>query len=100
MNNNNATVTKMKEMRLTGMLRAFEGNINSSQYQDMTQDEFLNHLIQAEWDYRWTKKINASIMRAKFRYQASMEELNYTIGRNLDKNIILRLSDCIFVEKK
>jgi len=100
MNNNNATVTKMKEMKLIGMLRAFEGNVSSTRYQDMTQDEFLNHLIQAEWDHRFTKKINSSIMRAKFRYQASMEELNYTISRNLDKNAILRLSDCIFIDKK
>jgi DNA replication protein DnaC len=38
-------------------------------------------------------------MQAKFRYKASLEQVNYDDGR-VDKNQILRLSECDFIKKK
>ncbi len=93
-------IEKLRELKLQGMKTAFEICLETRQDQKYTSDELINHLLQAEWDHRHNKKIKASILKAKFRYLASIEELNFGTHRNLDKNTILRMSDCSYLEKK
>jgi DNA replication protein DnaC len=40
-----------------------------------------------------------SIKNAKFRYQASLQEINFTEGRNLTKEAISAFSDCGFIDR-
>jgi DNA replication protein DnaC len=40
-----------------------------------------------------------SIKNARFRYQASLQEINFTEGRNLTKETITALSDCSFIDR-
>ena len=95
-----ATISKMKELRLQGMRKAFESSIETKQWQNMTQDEFISYLVQSEWEHRQNYRLQVSLFRAKFRYNASLEELSYTQERNIDKNMIMRLADCSYIEKK
>ena len=97
---NVTTLEKMKAMKFYGMRRAFESSLETRQSSTFTPDEFMNYLLQAEWDYRQNKKISMSLSNAKFRYQASMEEIDFSNVRNLDKNNLLRLMDCSFIENK
>ena len=97
--NNHATIEKMSQMRLHGMIRAFESTMQASIRKKFTADELLGYLIDAEWDDRHNRKIERLIKAAKFRYQASMEQINYSANRNLDKNLMLRLSDCGWIKK-
>lgn len=98
--NNPATVSKMEQMKLYGMLQAFKSCLDAGIDKNYTADELIAHLIDAEWDDRYNRKLKRSIKTAKFRYQASFEELDFTLNRNLDKNIILRFSDCAWINKK
>jgi DNA replication protein DnaC len=50
------------------------------------------------WGKSW--KVKRLIKAAKFRYPATIEELDYSLNRNLDKNELLRLSDCQWVERR
>ena len=94
------TITKMKELRLQGMRKAFEASIETKEWQNMTQDEFISYLVQSEWEHRQNHRLQVSLYRAKFRYNASIEELSYSQGRNINKNMIMRLADCSYIEKK
>jgi len=95
----NMTVETMKALKFTGMVEAFQASLQTKQNEKFTADEFINYLIQSEWDHRQNRKVNLSMRRARFRYQAIMEDIDFTSGRGLDKNQILRLADCSFVEK-
>lgn len=97
--NNQATMEKMSRMKLHGMCRAFQATMETSLQKKFTADELLAHIIDAEWDDRHNRKINRLIHAAKFRYQASIEEIDFQRKRNLDKNMVLRLSDCGWVTK-
>jgi DNA replication protein DnaC len=99
MNHNQILITKMKELKLHGIRKAFEASLETRAYQDMTQDEFLAYLIEQEWEQRQNQRISTSIYRARFRYQACMEHLHFEPGRNLSKNTVMRLADCSFIEK-
>lgn len=98
--NNQATIEKMQQMKLHGMLRAFKGTMETSLKNNYTADELLAHLIDCEWDDRHNRKLSRLVKSAKFRYQASFEMLDYQIQRDLDKNTMLRLSDCGWIPKK
>ena len=65
-----------------------------------TTGELLGHLIDAEWDDRHNRRLQRLIKAAKFRYQASLEEIDFNLDRGLDKNMLLRLSSSRWIEKK
>lgn len=96
---NNQTIEKMKAMKLYGMARAMASAIDMG-IKDITPDQFIAHLVDAEWDDRYNRRLDRLIKNAKFRYRASIDEIDFSLTRNLDKNMILRFSDCSFVKNK
>ncbi len=98
--NNQATLHQMKALKLYGMQTAFQTSMETRHNTQLTADELLAYLLEAEFNYRQSRKINRSIQQARFRYPASVEEIDYHSARNLDKNAFLRLSDCSFVDRK
>jgi len=97
MNNIQITISRMKELRLHGMAGAFQKSIESGCGEKYTIDEFLTHLVDAEWNDRNERKRTRLTRAAGFRYRSSLAELDYTEKRNLDKNLMLRLSDCRWI---
>lgn len=95
----NDILTKMKQMRLLGMARAFHLTHQSEKNEKFTPDEMVAHLVDSEWDERYNKKLDRSIQAARFRYKASVEQIGYDQDR-IDKNQMLRLADCDFIKRK
>jgi len=98
--NNEETLTKMEKMKLYGMLKAFNQSLEAGMMGKVTADELLGHLVDAEWDERHNRRLKRLIKAAKFRYQGSLEEINFKLDRGLDKNMLLRFSSCGWIEKK
>jgi DNA replication protein DnaC len=96
---NEVTLTKMKQLKLWGMYSTFKTAIETGKTDDYTLDEFVSMIVDAEWDDRKTRKIERSIKNAKFHYKASIENVIYDATRKLDKNKLLRLAECSFIEK-
>jgi DNA replication protein DnaC len=96
---NSATMDKMRELRLHGMLRAFRDTHESSAYERLTSDEFLAHLIDAEWDERNNRTLKRLVKNASFRYRGMVEEIEFSQGRNIDKNSFHRLADGDWIGK-
>jgi len=96
---NESTVTKMKQMKLYGLHRAFKTAIETGKTDHYTLDQFVSMIIDAEWDERLNRRIERSIKNAKFHYKANIESINFEEARHLDKNLVLRLAGCEFVEK-
>ena len=45
------------------------------------------------WDHRHNRKLERLIKQARFRYQASFDQIDFSLHRNLDKNMLLRFSN-------
>jgi len=90
---------KMKQMRLQGMARSLQQTRESGKNEKFTADEMIVHLVNAEWDERYNKKMDRSVKQAKFRYKASVEQVTYEENR-LDKNQFLRLAECTYIKRK
>jgi DNA replication protein DnaC len=94
------TMQKLDEMKFTGFARAYREMSEMGKDRDFTTDEMIAHLVQAEWDERYNRKLHRLLTQARFRYKASMEEIDYVFQRNLDKNTMLRLSTCDWITKR
>ena len=99
MNNNQATLRKLEAMKFWGMARAFRATMETGVKHSFTPDELLSHLVDTEWDDRHNRKIERLIKAARFRNTVSFEEIDFGLNRNLDKNQLLRLSDCGWIER-
>jgi DNA replication protein DnaC len=96
---NKESLEKMSRMRLLGMHHAFKTSIETEHPQEFTNDELVHHLVQSEWDDRRYRMVQRGLKNANFRYRASVEQIDYSDGRGLDKNLVQRLSTCNFIEK-
>jgi len=96
---NETTLSKMRQMKLFGMYGAFKSAIETGKTDNYTTDEFIAHIIEAEWDDRQNRKISRSVTNARFRYKAAIEEIIYDFSRNIDKNKIIRLAECDYINK-
>jgi len=96
---NEASIEKMNRLKLYGMQKTFQTILETRQHQTLTNDELVSMLLQAEWEDRENRKINRYLRAAKFRYQASVESIDFLASRNLDKNLVLRLADCSFIKR-
>ena len=56
-------------------------------------------LVEAEWDNRLNRNIARRLLNAKFRYQSSIENIDFRLERNLDRNQVMRFAECTFIKK-
>jgi DNA replication protein DnaC len=90
----------MHTMKLRGMAAAFQkAQETGLRRSGTTPDEFIGLLVDAEWEERQNRRLRRFVRKAKFRYQAGFEELDFTLKRNLDKDMVMRLSDSSWVQK-
>ena len=87
-------------MKFFGMVRAFRTSIENGSMIQMTGDEMVSMLVDAEWDDRNNRRIERQMRNAKFRYKANIEQLHFDIDHNLDKNQFMRMAECTFIGRK
>ena len=96
---NQETLEKMRQMRLQGMYNAFKTSMESFKTESMTTDQFVAWLVSNEWDDRCNRMIERLIKQASFRYKASLEEVDYSLERGLERNLLERLAELSFVKE-
>lgn len=89
--------TKLTQLRLKGMLRTWEALAETRSIQELSFTDGVEMLLQAEEDERRNSRFERLLRNAKFRYQASIEELNYDPVRELDKSLITELATCQYI---
>jgi DNA replication protein DnaC len=94
-----ATFEKLKTMKLSGFENAYRIIYEAGGNSNFTIDELIAHLIDAEYDERYNKKLSRLIKNAGFRQQATLDQIDYTSQRTLDKNQLLRLQTCDWIKK-
>lgn len=96
---NQATLEKMQAMRLSTMVEALEQQQRSSQYAQLSFEERLGLLIDAEWTEREQRKLTRRLRGAKLRYRASLEDVDFKTPRGLDRQVALALGGCAWIQE-
>ena len=95
-----ATDTTLRAMKLTGMANELARQIaNPKSVREMSFDERLAQLVDAEWHKRQASKLEKCMKDACLRYRrAQMEDIEYFPDRKLDKAQMKQLATCSFVD--
>jgi len=96
---NTNTLDKLRKLKFFGMFHAFKSSLETGKTNDYTADELLAHLVDIEWEYRQNRRIDRQLLYARFRYKASVEEIHYHVERSIDRNQVMRLADCTFIDR-
>jgi DNA replication protein DnaC len=97
---NEATITKLYELRLNIVAQKLREQSNDTSYLKMEFEDRLGLLVDAEWDYRRSNKLMRLIKAADYFYRdACVEDIKYHADRNLNKNVIERLALCRYIQE-
>jgi len=89
----------MRSLRMEGMATLWDNLNDTHQLSHLASEQMLQMLLQAEWEHRQGRRQDRLVRAAHFRYQSSIEEVDWQAKRNLDKNLVLQLSDCSFIKR-
>jgi DNA replication protein DnaC len=89
----------MRSLKLQGMAAALENVLTSKQASHLDGEQLLDLLLQQEIEDRRSRKIDRLRTQARFRYNASLEQVAPSAKRNLDATQIAALSTCNWIQK-
>ena len=90
---------RMRSFKLQGMASALENVLTSKQATHLDSQQLLELLLQQEYDDRKVRKIDRLRTQARFRYDASLEQITPSAKRNLDPTQLAALSTCNWIGK-
>lgn len=86
---NNQTMTALSGLGLSGMATAFQEQLESVQYQELSFEERLGMLVDREVTEREAKKLTTRLRSAKLRHSASIEDIDFRTPRGLERSVIM-----------
>lgn len=92
------TLDKLRTLKLHGMVRAFEEQLSSSDYESLSFQERLGFLVDREAIERENRGLQSRIKKARFRQSACMEDIEYSHSRGLDKYMIKSFTTCKWIK--
>ena len=85
------TLDKLHALRLTGMARAYEQQLNMPDIGTLSTDERFGLMVDCEITERDNRRLTSRLRRAKLRHTAIVEDIDYRHPRGLDKSLMTKL---------
>jgi DNA replication protein DnaC len=95
---NNPTIEKLRDLKLKVMANMLSDPDNS--LIELSFEERLGIMVEKEWIHRKNSRIKRLLTNANFGINATIEDIDYSPNRTMDKKIIQTLSTCAFIEQK
>jgi DNA replication protein DnaC len=86
------TLERLQSFKLTGFVDALITQMNGTQYQDLSFEDRLTLLIDSEYTRRLDARTRRMLKEAKLPNSATIEELDFSIQRGLQKRLVLELA--------
>ena len=87
------TVEKLRALRLTGMVKAWEDQQHTAEIEALSFEDRLGLLVDRELTVRESRRLTNRLRRARLRQPAAFEDIDYSLARGLDKALIARLGE-------
>lgn len=86
------TLERLQSFKLTGFVDALITQMSGTQYQDLSFEDRLTLLIDSEYTRRLDARTRRMLKDAKLPNSATIEELDFSIHRGLQKRTVLELA--------
>lgn len=97
--NKNTTVEQLSTLKLAGMAKRYQAALNLPSHQQEDAHSLIAMLCHAEIEYRNHQRTERLLKNSKLRYHALLEEIICKPERGLTREMLLRLSDGMFITK-
>jgi len=97
--NTQITIDHLTKLKLGGMARAYQAVLTMPVQDQPTINQFMARLVEAELQERTNKKTELFLRLSKLRYNAVIENVHCSAHRNLDKEKLLQIADCSFIDR-
>lgn len=89
------TIENLKKLRLIGMAKALENQLNQPQQADsLSFEERLGLIVDLEICDRENRRLQTRLKGSCLKQAASVEDIDYRSTRELDKKLIFTLANC------
>lgn len=96
----NSTASKLRDMRLSVMAKAFQQQLEMESRTDLSFEERFGLMVDAEWTSRKNNRMKELIRRANYAISAAcLEDVEYHSDRKLNKALITRLENCDYIKE-
>ena len=96
----NETIRKLREIRMGVMAEQLSVQLEDPQFRNVPFEDRLAMLVDAEWSARKSNRLTGLIKKAGYAdTQASVENIEYIAERHLDREQILRLASCSYIQE-
>jgi DNA replication protein DnaC len=89
---------KMIKLNLSNMVDSYKIQKTNTNMVNVSFEDRLEMLLDSELDARRTKKINRLIKTSNMRLNASIENIDYSIDRGLNKGVMNTLYECNWIK--
>ena len=86
------TIEKLHSMKLFGMAEAIRRQSEDPETSRLSFEERLALLVDHQWDWRQNKALVRRLQNARFKLNASVEDIDYRHPRRLDRQLVRTLS--------
>ncbi len=97
--NKQTTLDQLQDMKLGGMMRAYQAILSLPMHEQPTLDVAIARLAEAELLHRKSRKTELYLKLSKLRYNAVLEQVHCSPSRNLTKETLLSLAECSFIDR-
>jgi len=87
------TLDKLQELKLPGMLKAYQEQLQRPDSQALSFDERLGLLVDRELTERANRRLSTRLRFARLRQEACLEDIDFRHPRGLDRAVLLSLAD-------
>ena len=90
---------KLTQLRLSAFRVALEEQLHNPQYADLTFEDRLGLLIDRECTHRDNNRLKRRLKAARLPLPATMEDLDLSASRGLDRRLILHLAQGEWIQQ-
>ena len=84
---------KLTQLRLSAFRAALEEQLQNPQYAELTFEDRLGLLVDRECTHRENNRLKRRLKAARLPLPATMEDLDLSPSRGLDRRLILQLAE-------
>lgn len=93
------TIEKLNWIKVCTMAREYSRQLSNPEVQSLSFDERFSLLVDSEWIHRQNKRLANLVRKAGMKYNCAIEEFVFTPERTVNRQTILQLSSCTWVQE-
>lgn len=91
--------SSLQRLKLAGMANCIQTLYETKKMHELSLNDGLTLLVQAEQDQRWSNRYNRLVKNANFRYSATLDQLNTNKSRGIDANQVSSLATGTYIKQ-